>query len=93
MALEKKSMGSLNQKKSKTNEGLFVINLQISYANLEVLKNINIEVHKSEAVGLLGPNGAGKTTSFHIITGLINSNKGKRKFRLKTLIFRNLLSF
>ena len=51
--------------------------MQKSYANLEVLKNINIEVHKSEAVGLLGPNGAGKTTSFHIITGLINSNKGK----------------
>ena len=77
MALEKKSMASLNQKRNRTNEGLFVINLQKSYADLEVLKNINIEVHKSEAVGLLGPNGAGKTTSFHIITGLINSNKGK----------------
>ena len=74
---EKKFMALLNQKKNRKNEGLFVSNLQKSYDNVEILKNINFEVHRSEAVGLLGPNGAGKTTSFHIITGLINPNKGK----------------
>ena len=67
-------MASSNQKKN--NEGLYIKNLQKSYARTEVLRSINLEVHKSEVVGLLGPNGAGKTTSFHIITGLINSNKG-----------------
>ena len=77
MEKEKKFMALLNQKKNRKNEGLFVINLQKSYVNVEILKNINFEVHRSEAVGLLGPNGAGKTTSFHIITGLINPNKGK----------------
>ena len=74
---EKKFMALLNQKKNRKNEGLFVSNLQKSYDNVEILKNINFEVHRSEAVGLLGPNGAGKTTSFHIITGLISPNKGK----------------
>ena len=63
-----------NQKKN--NEGLYIKNLQKSYSKNEVLRSINLEVHKSEVVGLLGPNGAGKTTSFHVITGLINSNKG-----------------
>ena len=66
-----------NQKINKKKECLFIINLEKSYVNTEILKSINFEVHRSEAVGLLGPNGAGKTTSFHIITGLINSNKGK----------------
>ena len=71
-------MGLLNQKKkNKKREGLFVIGLQKTYTNIEILKNISFEVHRKEAVGLLGPNGAGKTTSFHIITGLINSNEGK----------------
>ena len=41
------------------------------------LNNINLEVHRAEAVGLLGPNGAGKTTCFHILTGLVKPNKGK----------------
>ena len=77
MVLEKKFMEFSNQKINKKKEGLFIINLEKSYVNTEILKSINFEVHRSEAVGLLGPNGAGKTTSFHIITGLINSNKGK----------------
>ena len=77
MVLEKKFMELSNQKINKKKEGLFIINLEKSYVNTEILKSINFEVHRSEAVGLLGPNGAGKTTSFHIITGLINSNKGK----------------
>ena len=71
-------MGSLDQKKnSSKKEGLLVKNLNKSFLKNEVLSNINLEVHRSEAVGLLGPNGAGKTTCFHILTGLIKPNKGK----------------
>tara|TARA_Y100000590_G_scaffold12833_1_gene15566 strand:- start:2218 stop:2970 length:753 start_codon:yes stop_codon:yes gene_type:complete len=69
-------MVSSDQKKNR-NEGLLVKNLNKSFLKNEVLNNINIEVHRSEAVGLLGPNGAGKTTCFHILTGLIKPNKGK----------------
>ena len=69
-------MVSSDQKKN-SNEGLLVKNLNKSFLKNEVLNNINIEVHRSEAVGLLGPNGAGKTTCFHILTGLIKPNKGK----------------
>ena len=69
-------MVSSDQKKNR-NEGLLVKNLNKSFLKNEVLNNINIEVHRSEAVGLLGPNGAGKTTCFHILTGLIKPKKGK----------------
>ena len=68
-------MALLDQKKN-SNEGLLVKNLNKSFLKNEVLNNINLEVHRSEAVGLLGPNGAGKTTCFHILTGLIKPNKG-----------------
>ena len=69
-------MLSSDQKKN-SNEGLLVKNLNKSFLKNEVLNNINIEVHRSEAVGLLGPYGAGNTTCFHILTGLIKPNKGK----------------
>ena len=80
-------MGSLDQKKnSSKKEGLLVKNLNKSFLKNEVLSNINLEVHRSEAVGLLGPNGAGKTTCFHILTGLIKPNKGQI-FQLKNAFF------
>jgi lipopolysaccharide export system ATP-binding protein len=52
-------------------------NLHKWYGKQEVVKGINIELHKGEIVGLLGPNGAGKTTTFYMITGMIRPAKGK----------------
>ncbi len=56
---------------------LEVSNLQKSYGEKVVLKDINLAVSKGEVVGLLGPNGAGKTTLFYTIVGLIKANSGK----------------
>lgn len=56
---------------------LEVLNLQKSYGEKIVLKDINLAVSKGEVVGLLGPNGAGKTTLFYTIVGLIKANSGK----------------
>jgi lipopolysaccharide export system ATP-binding protein len=41
-----------------------------------VLREVDLEVRRGEAVGLLGPNGAGKTTCFYIITGLLQADQG-----------------
>src|SRR5918996_3151924 len=41
-----------------------------------VLRDVDLEVRRGEAVGLLGPNGAGKTTCFYIITGLLPADQG-----------------
>ena len=39
------------------------------YGNKHVLKDLNLEVKKSEIFGILGPNGAGKTTLIKVLTG------------------------
>ena len=56
---------------------LFVQNLSKKYRKREVVRDVSIKVKSGEIVGLLGPNGAGKTTSFHMVVGLITSDKGK----------------
>jgi lipopolysaccharide export system ATP-binding protein len=56
---------------------LVIRNLEKSYKNCKVVKNVSLEIHSGEIIGLLGPNGAGKTTSFYMIVGLIGCNNGQ----------------
>ena len=58
------------------NEGLVALELGKVFRKRPVLRGVNIEVNRGEAVGLLGPNGAGKTTCFYIITGLLAPDYG-----------------
>ena len=41
-----------------------------SYGNIQVLKEINLEVNEGEIVTLIGANGAGKSTTMRTIMGL-----------------------
>ena len=41
---------------------LKIVDLEVAYGQMEVLKKINLEVKKGELVSVIGPNGAGKTT-------------------------------
>ena len=43
----------------------------------EVLKGINLNINKGEAVALIGVNGSGKSTLLKLITKIIYPNKGK----------------
>jgi lipopolysaccharide export system ATP-binding protein len=54
-----------------------VSDLKKRYGKKIVVNGVNLELKKGEIVGLLGPNGAGKTTTFHMITGMIQPNKGR----------------
>jgi branched-chain amino acid transport system ATP-binding protein len=56
---------------------LEVGNLSKSFGGLQVLSNVNFEVHQGEILGLIGPNGSGKTTLFNLITGFLKPNTGK----------------
>jgi ABC-2 type transport system ATP-binding protein len=54
-----------------------VANLSKSYASqFHALKNVNLEIRKSEIFALLGPNGAGKTTLINIICGIVTPTAG-----------------
>ncbi|WP_185722323.1 ATP-binding cassette domain-containing protein, partial [Clostridioides difficile] len=39
-----------------------------TYKDIEVLKDISIDVYEGEFVSILGPSGCGKSTIFNIIT-------------------------
>lgn len=56
---------------------LTVRNLEKSFKNRRVVKDVSLELKSGEVIGLLGPNGAGKTTSFYMIVGLIPANGGQ----------------
>jgi ABC-2 type transport system ATP-binding protein len=43
--------------------------LEKSYGDRQVLRGIDVEVHRGEVFCLLGPNGAGKTTTVEILEG------------------------
>lgn len=43
----------------------------------EVLKDINLQIHKGEAVALVGVNGSGKSTLLKLMTKIIYPTKGK----------------
>jgi branched-chain amino acid transport system ATP-binding protein len=64
---------------------LKVENLFKSFGGLQVLNNINFELHQGEILGLIGPNGSGKTTLFNLITGFLKPNTGKIIFDEKDI--------
>jgi len=50
-------------------------------SNLEVLKDINLDVAPGEFLVIQGPSGAGKSTLLHILGGLDNPSRGKVYFQ------------
>ncbi|MEF9992210.1 MAG: ABC transporter ATP-binding protein [Romboutsia sp.] len=60
------------QSKSK----ISIKNISKHYNEVEVLKNISIDVYEGEFISILGPSGCGKSTIFNIISGLNDYNGG-----------------
>lgn len=52
-------------------------NVNFSYNNREVLKDINFSARFSEKIAILGESGEGKTTILRLIMGLIKPDSGK----------------
>ena len=58
-------------------ELLKIIDLNKSFDNKEVLKNINLTLSGGKIIGLLGKNGAGKTTLIKLINDLLTPTSGE----------------
>lgn len=55
--------------------------LTVGYDNKpNVLKNVNLTIHKDDFLGIIGPNGGGKTTLLRTILGLIKPQSGSVTF-------------
>jgi len=54
-----------------------VTGLRKSYAGVEVVSGLNLEVHRGEIFAILGPNGAGKTTTVEILEGYRTRDSGE----------------
>ncbi|TCJ04031.1 ABC transporter ATP-binding protein [Cytobacillus praedii] len=50
------------------------------YGNIQVLKNIDLQVEEGSIVTILGANGAGKTTTMKTVAGLLKPQQGKIEF-------------
>jgi ABC-2 type transport system ATP-binding protein len=59
-----------------TSPALVVRQLRKSYADVQAVDGLDLEVSPGECFGLLGPNGAGKTTTIEICEGLLERDSG-----------------
>ena len=59
---------------------LNVNNLMLSFAGLEVIKDLSFVVEKGSIASLIGPNGAGKTSVFNCLTGFYKPTGGEILF-------------
>lgn len=64
---------------------LEVKNLNTGYGDLQILRNVSIEVNEGEIVALLGSNGAGKSTLMRTLVGLNRTWSGEIIFNGKNL--------
>lgn len=67
---------------------LTIKNLHVSIEDKEILKGINLEVHKGEIHAIMGPNGSGKSTLASVLAGrdLFNITEGEIIYEGKNLL-------
>jgi branched-chain amino acid transport system ATP-binding protein len=73
---------------------LRVSNLVTHYGNIQVLRDVSLEVAEGEIVAIIGANGAGKSTLLKAISGLIRPTRGEISFmdrRIDGMIPENIV--
>ena len=65
---------------------LEVNNLMLSFAGLDVIKDLSFTVDQGSIDSLIGPNGAGKTSVFNCLTGFYKPNDGNITFDGNSII-------
>jgi branched-chain amino acid transport system ATP-binding protein len=60
---------------------LTVEDISVHYGERKVLKNVSLELKRSEIIALLGSNGAGKTTLLRALNGSVSASGGANKDR------------
>jgi ABC-type branched-subunit amino acid transport system ATPase component/predicted MFS family arabinose efflux permease len=66
---------------------LQMVNTDFSYGPVQVLFDVNFEIHRGECVALLGTNGAGKSTILRVISGLEVPERGVLRLNGRNITF------
>lgn len=76
--------------KNKETVLLEVQDLHKKYDDREVLKGINLTLHKGEVLVILGPSGCGKSTLLRCLNGLEQFQDGNIRFKSKSFNDKNI---
>ncbi len=69
--------GGESQPAKPANDGfLHAEGIAIAFGGLQVLRGVDLTLHRGEALGLIGPNGAGKTTLVNVLSGFLEPDAG-----------------
>ncbi len=68
--------GQRGQAAAAAERGLVVSGLSKSFAGVQALSEVSLEVPPADVVGLIGPNGSGKTTLLNCISGILTPDSG-----------------
>lgn len=60
-------------------------NISKAYGNLQVLKNVSVEIQQGEVVSIVGASGAGKSTLLHILGTLDKADQGTYHIKDKSI--------
>lgn len=71
---------------------LKTVNIHKSYSGLEILRGIDLELKKGEAIAIMGASGEGKTTLLHILGALELPSSGEVFISDKKLDKKNAIS-
>ena len=61
------------------------ISFRYKGSNLDIIKNVNLEINKGEFIGIIGKTGCGKSTFLDIMMGLIQPTEGTIKIDNKNI--------
>ncbi len=81
--IEFKQILNSNSEKSGTavfdsfKKDMTVKNGCLSIDDKDILRNVNLTIHKNETVAIVGESGSGKTTLMNVLTGIMHLNKGE----------------
>ena len=82
-----------NKEEIKKNEGFKKFEIKkVTFKyneNIDVLKDVSLEINNGEKIGIIGPSGSGKSTLINLILGLLKPSDGQILLN-KNDIFQNL---
>ncbi len=64
-------------------------NISKSFAGVNALKRVNLEVRRGEIHAIVGENGAGKSTLMNVLSGVYHPDDGTMEFDGKPVLFRD----